>query len=299
MSINYIIASSTGNLSTRERFDKTAPYILQYHLQFLEKFLPFSKHIGQITICRQDTEQDGSVYYNIDEMVRKIQKLGVKVEVLPVDRQGISYYQYLCAYKAFPNFDYYVIMEDDWAINLAYIQNWDTYLLDQYKKAFSDNIGFFNAWSPNTGPYSGPNGGYLMWDFHSAISTGMLSRETLERYVARCTIFVGQYEFAKELLKANIAIKDFQQLGIPMRCFFFRTDPGEVEEFYEEKNIVPCFFVPIQYLYSTYAYKKRFPPTFIHQGTRIVGFEERKQVPTQTVYNPDGIIDVSLLIKTK
>lgn len=289
MSINYIIASSTGNLSTRERFDKTAPNILQYHLQFLEKFLPYSKHISQITLCRQDTEQDGSVYYDIDSYVERIRKLGVKVEILPVDRQGISYYQYLCAYKAFPNFDYYVIMEDDWAINLSYIQCWDTYLLEQYTKAFSDNIGFLNAWSPNTGPFAGPNGGYLMWDFHSAISTGMLSRETLERYVEKCSIFVGQYEFTKELLKANIAIKDFQQIGIPMRALFFRTDPGQVEEFYEEKNIVPCYFVPIQYLYREYIYKKRFSPHFIYNGSTLVSCDEYRKVPEQKIINVDGI----------
>lgn len=249
--MNYIIATSAKTLATREKQDPYSKYVLQYHLKILNKLLETTTLVRQVTIGCQIARDSSNEYYNIEKEINEIRKKGIIVvkEMLPND--GISYLQYVRCYKTYPTFDYYLIMEDDWCINTTYT-SFDTFLIDLYKKAFPTNKGFLNCWSPSQGMFVGNQGGFGNHPFHSAITLGLLSNQTIKECIKHLLPRrpLGQLEFSQTLLRANQSIVDLPQMGIPTQILFYLTSSGDIKDYTESETFVEPFFVPVQYYYK-------------------------------------------------
>lgn len=260
-SINYIIATTPTASVSRKR-DPYANFALRYHLNILSKILDNSSHIKQVTIVKQESCVDEAIkneYYDIENFVKEIRSKDIKVEFLDVPKVGISYTQYVLAYNSFPDYDYYIVMEDDWTINLEY-KNFDKILLELYKKAFFEKTGFLDCWSPRTGIYVGPNGGFAHHLHHSAISVGMLSNETIKNLIVHIDKKeldlrqITQLEFSNLLVESKAKIIDLPTVGLPTKILFWETTADAIKDFTENKEAIAPLFVPVQFYYRIAQY---------------------------------------------
>ena len=259
MSLNYIIASSNNTLERREPFDKYCKYILQYHLQVLNKLLDTTTIVKQITIGCQMSDDYSGEYYNIQKQIDEIRQKGIRVEQLQLPKEGISYTQYVRCYEAFPEYDYYLLMEDDWVINIDSPRiPFDTFLVNLYEKTFSDKMGFLNCWSPKDGifiPKKG-KGGFYGHIHHSAIALGILSNAAFKAFINNVgnLNLLEQVSFSEYLVKGNVKIIDLPQLKIPTQILFWQTKEGVIKDYTEFKPFEAPFFVPIQFYYGKAVY---------------------------------------------
>lgn len=252
-SINYIIATHAQIYKRRQEYgDKYAKYALRYHLQILDSILKKGSPITQITIVCPDVEDDSGEYYTHNDMfINNLKNKNINVEKMIVENNGISYTQYIKCYMKYNNFDYYIIMEDDWTLN-TYYTNFDTLLLSCYKKTFNNNIGFLNCWSPNKGKYVGSYGGFGHYTYSSAITLGILSNESLKCFLSHPDIHsIEQYSFSQFLLKNKIPIIDLPQIGLNTRIFFWETTLNVLKEYTDDTiPYIEPLFVPIQFYYK-------------------------------------------------
>ena len=142
-SINYVIATYSGISKQREKHDKDTPVILQKHMEVLSNNLKDNKYIKQVTIIQPlVNEKSYEKYYDIDKYVSQIEQLGITVVLLkPNIKFYSSYSQYIYAYTKFPDFCFYIVMEDDW---IPFTKNFDEKLLENYKDY--NYKGFHCAW---------------------------------------------------------------------------------------------------------------------------------------------------------
>lgn len=260
--INYIIATTPDATSNRFR-DYYANFALRYHLKILSKILSKDTLINQVTIVKQASKADSLIqkeYYEIDEYIELIKSKNVKVEILEIPKIGISYTQYVYAQKSFSDFEYSLIMEDDWVINLEY-EKFDKILVDLYEKNFIDNVGFLDCWSPSTGKYVGTNGGFENHDFHSAISIGLLSKKSLINFVQHLENkkfdlnLLKQLQFSSQLIESGSSIKDIHNCGFNTKILFWETLENVIKDYTEtSKELASPLFVPIQFYYKNVDY---------------------------------------------
>lgn len=78
-----------------------------------------------------------------------------------------SYDQWLQGMEAFPHNHYFLFMEDDYCINSDEL-NFDSFLIEKYKKVFPKNIGYLCSLVEGS------------WQYHASISNGMISLDTLK-----------------------------------------------------------------------------------------------------------------------
>ncbi len=259
--INYIIATHALTYKRRNAGgDKFAVYALRYHMYILSKILTSESNITQITIVQPDVV-DIAGYYNISPYNKIIEQKGITIEYFKVENKGISYTQYIKTFKQYPEFDYYIIMEDDWTVNLEYI-DFDNILIDLYKKNFLDNIGFLNCWSPNSGKYCNGGPGFTGRAFHSSITLGILSKKTVDTFINHIPEIIGQFEFSIYLSKYNISILDMNQCGFNTRILFWVTDGNLIKD-YSETNATNTFFTPVQYYYNNVRYENGLNEIYI------------------------------------
>lgn len=190
LTINYIIATYSGISKRREASDNETDIILQKHMKVLCNSLKHTKHIKQVTIIKPHVEKESyENYYNINSYIADIEKIGIKVVICDTKIPfKSSYSQYIYAYKIFPEFDHYIIMEDDW-VPFPTTKGFDTILLDTYKKMSNYN-GFLSSWAPKT----------VKSNFHSAISVGIISNISFKQITKLLA------KLLKERLQNNIKI---------------------------------------------------------------------------------------------
>jgi hypothetical protein len=248
--INYIIATHASINKRRESKDPNSRYILRYHLQILDSFLTSDTLITQITIvCPDVLDETGEYYTKNDAYINSLRAKGIAVVIMPVANEGISYTQYVKCFKKYNTFDYYIIMEDDWVINKKYL-NFDTILVDLYQKTFTNNIGFLDYWSPLNHPFL---------PFHSAITVGMLSNETIKAFLHldhKELISLEQLHFSHVLTNAGISITDHHRAGFSTRILFWETSRGIIRDhtqdagYIQENPAREPIFLPVQCYYS-------------------------------------------------
>jgi len=223
MRINYLIATWSG-----KRRNPSQNY-LKDHLKHLNSL----KHnIDQITIIRP-LGSDDDEFYNLDGIdVSKI----VLLERPENDR---SYGQFFYAYKQYTSdFDYYMLVEDDYIPNL---DNFDTILIDLLKQKKCDYL-------------CGKYGRRSLKDIHHPMQNiGIIAQKAFEKILFRdpSPLFYkngendGQEQimFADLFLKNNLIIKDYSnEYSIPYYdkyLTFFSCS--------ESKNTL---FVPYQFLFG-------------------------------------------------
>jgi hypothetical protein len=250
--INYIIATHAGTYIKRKK-DIYTSKVLRYHMYILSQSLTANSNIKQITIVKPDYP-DTIGYYDISPYDKLLEEKGIKVENFVVSNEGISYTQYLKAFQKYTDFDYYIIMEDDWSVNINY-RNFDNALLSLYKITFSDEIGFLNCWSPNNSKFCLGGPGFWGQQFHSAITLGIFSKKTIDILLNNLVnIFVGQMEFSLIIINNSIPIIDLNQAGLSTKILFWITESNLIRDYSEEETDI-IFFTPIQYYYNQIIYQ--------------------------------------------
>jgi hypothetical protein len=242
--INYVIATHALNtLRRKEMGDTYATSVLRYHMYILSQTLTSESNITQITLVKPDVV-DNVGYYNIFPYDKILEEKGIKVEHYSVENKGISYTQYLKCFKKYPDFDYYIIVEDDYTINIKY-KDFDNILVDLHSKTFGDKNGFLDSWSPR--------GGLHGLEFHSAITLGILSKKSVDRLMENLqNIYLDQYQFSLELIHRGVPIVDMNQAGFPTRVLYWSTGNVRIEDYSENTslNLEDVFYTPIQYYYD-------------------------------------------------
>ena len=252
--INYIIASHAQAYKYRQKMDRYAKYALRYNIYILSKLLKAGSNIAQVTIIAPDVPDDTG-YYNLSPYDTIIREKGIKFEIIPVSNEGISYTQYIkCFQKYNDDFDYHLIMEDDWTINLKY-EDFDKTLLELYSRSFPTNIGFLDCWSPRSGIFCSGGKGFMGHGFHSAITLGLLSKETINTLLTNLNnIILDQLPFSLEITKRNIPICDLTFSGFPTRIIFWQTHAGVIKDYTTPATTIEPFYVPVQYYYDNVIY---------------------------------------------
>ena len=262
ISINYIIATYEGVSMKREKHDDENGIILQKHMKVLCESLKSTKHITQVTIIKPSTQ--GEIYknyYDIDKYITEIENIGIKVVICDTKISfKSSYAQYCYAYCIFPNFDHYIIMEDDW-VPFPKTYGFDDILLNTYK-ASADCSGFHSTWA--TRWFNGLS--YL--PRRSAISVGIISNDSFKtiistykaRYGKRNTIVpscpspyswldqcIHQTLFSDLFTLSSLPLTDYTNEGKDFMNPFWITRTGRIREHAQYEN-TKYLIVPIQFL---------------------------------------------------
>ena len=211
MSINYIIATYSGRY--RETEDKSE--VLQTQLKALHGLIKREKDRGQkplveqVTIvCPKPRHQVYLTYYQQEKWIEMFKELGIPVVYLPYvgKNEDHSYDQWIQGYAAFPDFEYTLVMEDDYCIQTSHL-SFDKTLVHFYKEKFPKGIGYLATRADN-------NNGH---EYHASISNGMISRKTWEalgddplgRYFLMKTIEpYPQLAFSFMFTRSGVDIKD-------------------------------------------------------------------------------------------
>lgn len=236
--INYCVATYEG--ITPSRHGQLEELNLHNHFLQLAKLIPTLKiPITQITLikplCRTSKFSN---YYRIEEW-RKI--IPVKIIVLEFDKPELySYGQWIHAFETFPDFDYYILMEDDYIFAK---DNFTTELLDTFKEKIPSGIGYLSTLVADM------HG----WERHAAISNGIISNSAskvfkLEEFISktqRCSGDVCQLIFSKILMSNNIQLGDFSD---KYQALFWNNELRN----YSERNIENILIIPVQKLHGIY-----------------------------------------------
>lgn len=131
MKINYIIATYNG-IGKRKHTYPLPEDVLKTHLN---KINSLQHSLSQITIMKAKSNNDYKHYYNIEDSIKKF---NIPIKILECENYGYSMGQWLKAYELFPDFDFYLFIEDDYCGGM---DHFDSILLECYNKKFSENIG--------------------------------------------------------------------------------------------------------------------------------------------------------------
>ena len=184
-------------------------------------------------------------YYDINNYIKDIEKLGIKVVVCDTNIPfKSSYSQYLYAYNKYSNFDHYIIMEDDW-VPYPTANNFDNILLNIYKKK-SQYQGFLSAWVCTI--FNHPP--------HSAISVGIISNNSFKKISKQFSKHfskqfninhLGQRDFSRLFEDCSLPLVDYVNNGKTFMNPFWETKYGVIYE-YALTLASKYLLVPIQLL---------------------------------------------------
>ncbi len=246
-SINYIIATYPGKTPTR-LLDANSEGILHLHLTELYKTLSqYGTTNVQITIVSGSNinhELYLEYYKNIDDWIVKFKDIDINLVLIDFYNKYMSYDQWIYAYTKYPEFDYYLLIEDDYVLNGDINE-----LVDLYKSKFVNNIGYLCGLILNE-----PK----MYNYTVAsISNGLISKETFSELPSNMleyfhsmsdNMFVdkrGQLKFSYIFKANNIKILDY----CDTYSSYFWVSPSQRYEKYSiviDKHII----LPIQYFYN-------------------------------------------------
>jgi len=173
--INYVVATWAGISGSRSN-DPKVEYVLDTHLTNLCNILQKKKDtdvwslIDQVTIVCPPNDGSLKNYYQFDKWEKMFEGLVSFKKLNYVGKnKHASYDQYIQAMIAFPNFEYTVVIEDDYLINPS-IVNFDQLLVDAYKNLLGYSKGYLCTWAPNYGEWL---------PYHAAISNGIIKTSSI------------------------------------------------------------------------------------------------------------------------
>lgn len=129
MQTNLLIACWPALTRTAILLEDTT-YYLKKQVEHLEKY---EHDLSQITFVVSDCNQETKDYTNfLKNLPTKIQGAVVKVHRKP--NYGWSYGSYSAAYDTYRNFDYYILLEDDYVVCTDHFDEKMIYMMMQYPK---------------------------------------------------------------------------------------------------------------------------------------------------------------------
>ena len=218
-SLHYIIATYSGCY----RENETKEYVLQHQMRRIydiltrKKLLNLPCLIQKITIvCPTSRHPTWPLYYQKDLWLSTFEREFPAIQLYYLDYKGAntdnSYDQWIQGYLSSPNYDYNILMEDDYCFGLVRVM-FDQDLVDMYRQKFKDNIGYLSTWVSN-------NHGHPR---HSAISNGLISSDTFRRFKDPLNMY---YDKSKNTTLSQLAFSFlFSDNGIPLDDITDKYDP--------------------------------------------------------------------------
>lgn len=244
--MNYIIASYAG---TKYEFS------LELQLQGLFTILMNKKaiHIRQVTIVCPPVKP-GHVakthYYNKDKWTSLFEADHPYIKLVYMDYVGenvhASYDQWLQAIINYPEFDYYLLIEDDYCIHPSLL-DFDVQLIKTYNDQHN-GFGYLCTYADAV----------MGHPYHAAISNGIVSRKTIEFITERGVDLLDQYyQCANECGSEQVGFSNmFLKFDVPVyslhtiyTAMFWSSYRNRIELYSDILD--KYFFLPIQYL-TTY-----------------------------------------------
>lgn len=241
--MNYVIATYAG---TSNEFS------LELQMQNLFAILmnKKTKYIKQVTIVCPPVKPEHSYktcYYNWDKWINLFQTSLPHISLVYMDYVGenrhASYDQWIQAIQRFPDFEYYLLIEDDYCIHPS-ILDFDTKIIDTYNQIVGENnIGYVCTYAD----------AIMGKPYHAAISNGIVNKKTIEKF-KDIDILKTYYECADECGIEQVAFSNlFLQYDIPVYSFHeiytavFWSSFRKCLELYSQ-DIKNYMFIPIQFL---------------------------------------------------
>lgn len=243
--MNYIIASYAG---TKYEFS------LELQMQNLFTILLNKKTslLKQITIVCPSIKPQHTrkqFYYNWDKWIHLFQMYLPHIGLIYMDYVGenlhASYDQWLQAILKFPDFEYYLLVEDDYCIHPSLL-DFDSQLVNIYNDIVkeSNGIGYVCTYADAV----------MGHPYHAAISNGIINKKTVdifkdmnllaEYYKCSSEYGIEQVGFSNLFLKFNIPVYSLHNI---YKAIFWSSYRNKVECF-SKKDIKQYLFVPIQFL---------------------------------------------------
>lgn len=243
--LNYIIATYAGNYWE---------FTLHLQLQVLYTLVMKGdlEYLSQVTIvCPKvkDGHAEHPLYYQKELWLHLFEKSNVKLVYLDYHGENTtaSYDQWIQGYLAYPDFEYFLFIEDDYTLHPS-LTTFDSTLVDYYNASVkdSDGVGYLcTLASPlNDLPH------------HAAISNGIVNKKTMERlgpgvlddfytlaseYPGRC-----QYAFSLVFENKNVNILSMHNHFV---AWYWSTVRNGLE-IYSDPSVANLLIVPVQYVLS-------------------------------------------------
>lgn len=244
MALNYIIATYPGT--------KTE-YALEIQLQQLLAIILTDKttSLAQITVMCTKVKPEHTekiYYYNKEKWTDIFARICPNVKLVFANYVGenkhASYDQWIQGYLLYPNFDYYLFIEDDYFIHPSQL-TFDKDIIDAYNSILANRgstIGYVCSYATATNHH-----------YHATISNGIVNKASLE--MLGTGLLEKYYTCAEEYRIEQVAFSDlFIKHGVPVYsfehiyCALFWSSLHNRLDVYSPLTVGNLMFVPLQYL---------------------------------------------------
>lgn len=178
MKINYVIAGWSGARACGQDPNLGKRYIVRH----IEQLNRLKHNLAQVTICNPHNphnEQYDKYVNALKEL--ELENKGCKIEILDRPNSMVAYGSWSDAYAKYrQEFDYYILMEDDY---LPVKDNFDTILVDLLNEKKAGYLGAFLSTTSCV-----PDGRK-----HMGITNGIASKEALEAVFLKFGCLMAQY----------------------------------------------------------------------------------------------------------
>ena len=244
MSINYIIATYPGSESVKRQKDINAEDTLNFHLFQLymifkkKKELNIDNLIKQITIIKTKPKNNNLYYkdYYKYSNLKQIDNIPIKIIDYEGENMHASYDQWLMGIEKNKEFEYHILIEDDYCIHPENY-NFDNEIISLYNKYFPDKNGYLCSMAC----------ALFYHPFHAARSNGLIHINILKNVNLKDFYnykngnnIDPQVLFSLYFLENNIEIKGINDI---YETFFW----SDRLQNYTNGNTKNKMFTPVQY----------------------------------------------------
>lgn len=245
MSLHYIIATYCGT--------KTE-YALEIQLQQLLTIILAGKltALKQITVMCPQAKLEDTIkpnYYDKEKwnfiFQTHCKDVGLVFAPYIGENKHASYDQWIQGYLLYPNFNYHLLIEDDYFIHPSQL-TFDQDIIDVYNGILSQgntDVGYVCSYATTTGSHH----------YHATISNGIVNKKTfellgpdiLDKYYTCAEEYpIEQVAFSDMFIKNNISVFSFEH----MYCALFWSSLHNRLDIYSPLTVRTLLFVPLQYL---------------------------------------------------
>lgn len=209
-----------------------------------------TRYISQVTIVCPKTKShhtSSPYYYNKNKWENLFGNTCRHVKLVYIDYVGdnnhASYDQWIQAYLKFPDFEYYIFMEDDYCVHPS-IFDFDHQLVEFYNKKVSEsnNIGYLCTFS----------------EFgHASISNGIINKKTmnfinrnediLENFYIKSNNTEAQIGFSNMFTQNKSGYVPIYSMHEDFLALFWSSFRKQIELF-SSQHVNKYMFIPLQFI---------------------------------------------------